>query len=126
MDTPENSYISSFTLRFTPEERARLEHEAADLPLSVYVRSRLFDNPPDRRVRNKRPVKDFEVLAQLLAQFGKLRISENLDLLARAAACGSLPVTPETILELRKACIEVQGIRRLLIIALALQPEAET
>jgi len=51
--------ISPFSLRFTFEERAQLEKDAAGMSLGAYIRSRIFDeNLPKRRTRGKHPVKD--------------------------------------------------------------------
>ena len=72
-----------FCLRLSKEERARLEHDAGDMPLGAYVRSCLFDNPTPRKRRMKRPVKDHEILAQLLTKLGASRMANNLNQLAQ-------------------------------------------
>ncbi|SER86353.1 mobilisation protein (MobC) [Nitrosomonas sp. Nm51] len=88
--------ISPFSLRLTPEERAQLEREAAGLPLGEYVRQRVFDeNRTKRRTRNKHPVRDHQILSQLLGELGKSRLSNNLNQLAKAANSGLLILTPE-------------------------------
>jgi hypothetical protein len=114
-----------FSLRLTFEQRARLEAEAVGMSLSAYVLSRLFDpdNPPPRR-RGKHPVKDHQALAQVLGLLGQSRLSSNLNQLARSANTGSLPVTPDTEAALQSAATDVQEIRRLLIEALNLEPNA--
>lgn len=43
---------SPFCLRLSPEERSRLERDAAGLALGEYVRQRVFDESlPKRRIR---------------------------------------------------------------------------
>lgn len=112
------------SLRLTFEEKARLQADAAGMPVSEYMRWRLFDpnNPPPRR-RSKNPVKDHKALAQALGLLGQSRISSNLNQLARSANTGSLPVTPDTEAALMSAVADIQEIRRLLIEALNLVVE---
>lgn len=112
------------SLRMTFEEKARLQQDAGGLPVSEYMRWRLFDpnNPPPRR-RGKNPVKDHQALAQALGLLGQSRLSSNLNQLARSANTGSLPVTPDTEAALMVAFAEVHEIRRLLIEALNLEVE---
>ena len=113
-----------FSLRFSAEDRARLERDAAGMSLAAYIRWRLFDpaSPPPRR-RNKAPVKDHQALSTLLAQLGQSRLSSNLNQLARAAHSGSLPVSPDVEAELRDAVAEITAMRVLLIDALGLKED---
>lgn len=119
--SPPTVFVS---LRLTFTEKARLQLDAAGMPVSEYMRWRLFDpnNPPPRR-RSKNPVKDHKVLAQALGLLGQSRISSNLNQLARSANTGSLPVTPDTEAALLEAVAEIHEIRRLLIEALNLEVE---
>lgn len=113
-----------FSLRFSDADRARLEHDAAGMSLAAYVRWRLFDpeNPPPRQ-RGKAPVKDEKALSALLADFGKSRLSSNLNQLARAVNTGSLPVSPDVEAALLHASAEIVAMRALLIEALGLKDE---
>jgi len=112
------------SLRLTFEEKARLQADAGGMPVSEYMRWRLFDpnNPPPRR-RSKAPVKDHQALAKVLGRLGQSRLSSNLNQLARSANTGSLPVTPDTEAALLEAVAEIREIRRLLIEALNLGAE---
>lgn len=114
-----------FSLRLSPEQRARLETEAAGMSLSAYVLWRLFDSdtPPSRR-RGKHPVKDHRALAQVLGLLGQSRLSSNLNQLARSANTGSLPVTPDTEAALLAAASDIRDIRRMVIAALNLEVDA--
>lgn len=98
-----------YSLRLSPEERERLDRDAGDMPLAVYIRSRLFDDPTPRKRRMKRPVKDHKLLAELLTKLGSSRISNNLNQLARAANSGSLLLMPEIEEELRKHSLILHG-----------------
>lgn len=111
-----------FSLRLSFDERARLEAEAAGMPLASYIKWRVFeaDSPPPRS-RGKRPVEDHRSLAQALALLGQSRIANNLNQLARASNLGVLPVEPETEAALLEAAREVSEMRRLLIQALGLE-----
>ena len=79
-----------FSIRFTFEERARLEQAAAGLPLGAYIRQRLFDGElTPRRVRGRNPIKDHAELARVLAALGQSRLSNNLNQIAKAAHIGA-------------------------------------
>lgn len=109
-----------FSLRLKFEERAQLEADAAGMSLGAYVRSRLFGaNCPPRR-RRKSPVKDQQMLAQILGKLGQSRLSSNLNQLARLANTGILDVDSETEAALVRAANEVREMRQILIAALNL------
>ena len=126
MANDRKTYPPPFSIRLTFEERARLEKDAAGMSLGAYVRSRVFDGSvPQRQTRGKFPVKDHIALAQVLAQLGASRLSSNLNQLARAVNTGSLPVTPDTEADIRRACDDVRQIRMDLMKALGLNGEPE-
>lgn len=116
---------ATFTLRLTPEDRARLERDAAGMSLGAYIRWRVFDpdRPPPRR-RGQFPVKDQQALSRLLAALGQSRIANNLNQLAAAAHMGALPVTAEIEAELKEAVRHIADIRRVLMIALDLRDDS--
>lgn len=116
---------ATFTLRLTPEDRLRLERDAAGMSLGCYVRWRLFDpaNPPPRH-RGKFPVKDHQALSAMLGKLGQSHIANNLNQLAKAANSGSLALTPELETELREALQGIAEMRGLLIDALGLADAA--
>jgi hypothetical protein len=109
------------SLRLTPEDRARLERDAAGMSLRSYIRWRLFDpdKPPPRR-RRKAPVKDHQALSAVLAQLGTSRIAGNLNQLAKAVNSGSLILTPDVEADLHEAMEAIAFIRRALIDALGM------
>ena len=109
-----------FSLRLTAEERARLDVDAGNLPIGAYIRSRLFDGAPPRRNGNRRPRKDDQMLARLLAALGQSRVANNLNQLAYAANTGSLALTPDEAADLRASCDAVTAMRRDLMTALGL------
>lgn len=114
--------LSPFSIRFTKEERQKLEHMAHGISLGEYIRSRLFDgNISIRRTKGRFPVKDEQALSKLLGILGHSQIPNNINQLARAANSGSLPVTPETQKQLSEACLSVTWMRRQLIQALGLK-----
>ncbi|WBQ11224.1 MobC family plasmid mobilization relaxosome protein [Hyphomonadaceae bacterium ML37] len=121
--------LPPFSLRLTFEERARLEELAGDMPLGSYIKDRVFneDGTATRRARKRlrRPVKDKQSLAKLLGMLGQSRIANNLNQLAKAANIGTLPVTPETERDIRRACAEVQLMRMELLRALGQRSDME-
>lgn len=115
-----------FSLRLSPDERARLAVEAAGAPLGSYIRAKVLGEAVPARVRKGGiSVADRKVLAQLIALLGRSRVFSNLNQLAHAANTGSLPTTDETEAALAQALADLHEIRRLLLIALGLKPEAQ-
>jgi len=125
IDMTLNDRPATFTLRLTPEDRLRLERDAAGMSLGAYIRWRVFDpNRPPPKSRNKFPVKDHQALSKALAALGQSRIANNLNQLAAAAHIGALPVTPEIEGDLRECVQHVAAIRKILIAALDLVDDA--
>lgn len=108
-----------FSLRLSFDERGILEHDAAGQALGAYIRERLFgEDVTPRTTRGKFPIKDQAALGRVLGALGASRLSANLNQLAKAVNTGSLPVTPETEEELRKACAAVIAMREDILTAL--------
>lgn len=112
-----------FSLRLTFEERAKLEKQAAGMPLGAYIRKQVFgkDATP-RKTRGKHPVKDHVALGRVLGALGQSRLSNNVNQLARAVNTGSLPVTPDTEQSIIEACEAIEEIRIELLKALGSEP----
>lgn len=109
-----------FSLRLTAQEKATLKREAGPTPLGAYIRNKLLGGETNKRRKSRMPVKDDKALAQLLGEFGRARLANNLNQLAKAAHTGSLPVTPETEKAIQAACRDVQWMKDRLITALGL------
>lgn len=117
------NYPPPFSIRFTFEERARLDAQRGRMPLSAYIREKLFgDDVSPRKKRTNRPVADAEALGRVLGALGGSRLSANLNQLAKAVNTGSLPVTPETEAELQEACRAVRAMSDELQRALGRKP----
>lgn len=125
-DKKSNKRLSPYSMRFTLEEREHLDKVAAGLSLSEFIRERLFgEKASPRKKRNKFPVKDHKILAQILGLLGKSRLASNFNQIAKAVHTGSLPVTPETEEELVKASRAVLDMRDLLLKALGLSKSGD-
>lgn len=110
-----------FSLRFTPEERRRLERAAAGLPLGTYMRRQLLEEAggeESRRASSTTVVADHALLGKILAFLGRTRFARSLTDLAAAAKAGSLYVTPETEEHINAACRAVIEMREMLMKAL--------
>ncbi|MCK5749459.1 MAG: plasmid mobilization relaxosome protein MobC [Oricola sp.] len=113
-----------FSIRFTEEERARLDREAGNRPLSAHIRKKLFgENAAVRKPPARRPGVDDAALATALSALGRSRLASNLNQIAKAAHLGALPVTDELQAELEAACAEIAAMRRDLMAALGLKAE---
>ena len=116
-----------YSIRFTHEERARLDREAGKMPLSRYIRLKLFGADADQvksrrpRVKRHQPNLDQQALGRVLAGLGASRLASNLNQIAKAAHMGALPVTPELEADLREACEALQDMREDLITAMGIK-----
>jgi len=118
--TPKRS--PPFSLRLNADERRQLEQDAGRHSMSSYIKSCLFDSDqPAKPARGLAPVKDHEALAQVLALLGSSRLSEHLGELADQAQHGVLPLDGETEAGLRRACDDIQVMRRFLLAALGIR-----
>ena len=114
-----------FSIRFTVEERARLDREAGNRPLSAHIRSKLFgQSAATRKGVQRRPGVDDEALAKALSELGRSRLASNLNQLAKAANVGRLRLKPDSEAELLRACADIAAMRRELMNALGLKPSA--
>ena len=122
-ETDGPNYPPPYSIRFTFEERARLDADRGHKSLAAYIRERLFgdDAAPRKRPGNS-PIQDAEALGRVLGALGASRLSSNLNQLAKAVNTGSLPVTPETEADLSEACQDVQALRADLLRALGKMP----
>ncbi|MCG8695282.1 MAG: MobC family plasmid mobilization relaxosome protein [Minwuiales bacterium] len=124
---PKRKAPPPFSIRFTDEERARLERDAGALSLAAYMRLKLFagDEPPPTKRKPTRkqyvPSAELAVLGQMLGGLGQSRLASNLNQIAKAANIGALPVSPELEAELLEACAAIQDMRRSLIQALGVK-----
>jgi hypothetical protein len=118
--------VPPFSLRFTPQERDRLDREAGNMALGAYIRAKLFDGLPARRSAGKNPVKDYQALAKILGELGQSRIANNLNQVAKAINTGTVVVSPEMEAVVFEACDLVNSIRRDLISALGLENAGPT
>lgn len=119
------NYPPPFSIRFTFEERARLDAERGRHSLAAHIRERLFgDEASVRKKPGNTTVGDAEALARVLGALGNSRLSQNLNQLAKAVNTGSLPVTPETEADLVAACEEIRALRLELMRALGKSPGA--
>ena len=118
-------YPPPFSIRFTFEERAKLDAARGRKALASHIRERLFgDDVSPRQKPGNSPVQDAEALGRVLGALGASRLSSNLNQLAKAVNTGSLPVTPETEADLAAACEEVRALRDDLLRALGKSPGA--
>ena len=121
MTKKKKSYFPPISLRVSPEEKARLEHDAGDMTISAFIRWVLFgDNVTPRKRRIKRPIKDYRVLAQLFALIKRTQAWNNLNQIARAINSNTWVVSPESEKLLREACKAIIEIRDMMMKALGL------
>jgi len=114
--------MAPFSLLLTIEERAELERLAHGMPLSAFIKARLFDSTdavPKRRPRQ--PVKDEKMLGQLLGALGASRLSQNMNQLAKAAHVGNLPLPDDVARLLVDACHDIKAMRQMLMKGLGMR-----
>lgn len=120
---PKRRRSAPFAIRLSKDERARLEQEAAGVPLGAYIKAKALGSPPPRLRRTGLSIVDRQAFARALALLGGSRLASNLNQLAKLAHVGALPLTPEVEAELLAALGDVRAIRRLLMEALGLKTE---
>lgn len=113
-----------FSIRFTDQERSRLDREAGNRPLSVHIRDKLFGEvAAPRKGARRRPHINDVMLAKALSDLGRSRLASNMNQLARASNTGRLRLKPEAEAELIRACADIAAMRRELMTALGLKAE---
>ena len=111
-----------FALRLTDSERMELERRAGEMALGTYIKLALFADGDKRKHRGARaPIKDHQLLGQLLACLGSFRISESMDRLASAAETGTLVLDGDAPAAIQKVCTDIIAMRLMLMKGLGFQ-----
>jgi len=111
-----------YSIRFTAEERSRLEAQAGHRSLGAYIRDKLLGEQADKRCRAlRKPSLGDEQFAALLAALGDSHLSSNLNQLAKHANMGTLDVSEDVEKELHYAYEAIIAMREALFIALGLK-----
>lgn len=118
---PKKKAIPPLSLRLSADERARLERDAANQPLSAYIRSRLFDGKETPRRKSRKPALDHDTLARALGMLGRSGLAQSLDKIAKAAQDGTLPGASTLEADINRAVSDIAAMRNALIAALGLQ-----
>ncbi len=116
------------SVRFTAEEKARLEKAAGNQSLAAYIRFKALDGDvakrPSRYNRKQyKPKMDYEVIGKLLGMLGQSELGPSMIALAASAEIGALDVDEETYTRLYSACDDIAFIRSSLIVALGIKPQ---
>jgi hypothetical protein len=114
---------SVISIRVTPEERAKLEQDAAGESLSVYIRRCMLKTMRKAAVRRNAPSEDYQQLAQALGTLGTTNIFADARALLKASEGGTLCLQPETERALVDACGKVAVMRSVLMRALGFKAE---
>lgn len=107
-----DKYGIPFSMRFSVEERAKLDALAGDMTTAAYVRSRLFDEPSPRRRKVRRFDVNQSLLKKLVRELGRQHISSRLHRIMNAIDEEDLEVDDQLELELRYLCSELRHLRR--------------
>lgn len=110
-----------FSIRFTFEERAKLDELSEGIPLGKFIKDCLFKLAMRPDAPARLPIQDKKLISKLLGLLGKSRIASNLNQLAKAANSGSLPVNDEVQKALLEAAHAVLWMRDTLVQALGLK-----
>lgn len=116
-DEGKDKKFTPFSLRLSFDERSHLEKAAGKMPLGAYIRQKALDGIADtRRIvrRPRKPIKDDQAMAQLLAELGRSNLANNLNQLAKAVNSGSLAVTPDTEKAIHDAYYDILWMRKTL------------
>lgn len=112
-----------FSIRLTQEERSALDAKAGSMPLAAYIKSVvLASDAPTYRKRQKPPVAEQQLLAEVLAKLGSSRTANNLNQIAKGLNQGTLVIDEELEADLNAAIAEVAWMRVTLMRALGVKP----
>ena len=112
------------SIRFTQEQRGKLEEMAAGVALSTYIKAVLFDDgKTPRKSRNSNPIKDYQKLAMALGMLGKLDTLTKLTDFMDAVEQERMNVPANVQQEVMHACADIRLIRCYLITALGIKAE---
>ncbi|WP_299671304.1 hypothetical protein [uncultured Roseobacter sp.] len=110
------------SLRLSKAERQQLECQAGGMALGAYIKSMVFaDAAPKYRKRQKPPVAEQQLLAEVLARLGQSRTSSNLNQIAKHLNQGTLVLDDELTAGLNRAVAEVAWMRMTLMRALGIK-----
>jgi len=113
------------SLRLKADEHAHLKSAANGHHLGAYIRGRLFGEPDKTdTVTSDRlsSVSRQRMLAQILGLLGQSDMRRSLADMAEAARLGVLPLTPDTLADIRGACAAIADMRNMLLRGLGLRP----
>ena len=118
------------SVRFTAEEKARLENDAADIALSEYIRRCvLADDAQERDIQHRKKKRsasvDTVMAAKLLGALGQSEMTQVLFALLLAAKAGELETLPDAADKLDIACEQIADMREMLIVALNVKPKGK-
>jgi hypothetical protein len=114
--------IAPFSLRLSEDERQQLEAQAGSMPLASYIKSVVFSEEAHKyRKRQKPPVAEQQLLAQVLARLGQTRHANNLNQIAKGINQGTLVVDEDLANDLNEAIAEVAWMRVTLMKALGIK-----
>ncbi len=119
-------YYRTYQIRFSQEERQKLEKWANGRPIAAYIKDVLFveERKPERT--HGLIIEDRKLFGKALGFLGKSRLANNINQLAKAANSGSLPLDDETKAAILKSANSILWLRRTFMRAMGLKlPEAE-
>ena len=122
----DRSRLPPFSIRFSPEERQRIERRAGAMPVGAYIKSVvLAEDAPRYRKRRTMAEADQRLLAEVLARLGSSRTASNLNQIAHHLNRGTLILDAELSDDLKRACAEVAWMRATLVQALSVKGTAK-
>lgn len=116
---PKKRRPAPFSIRLTQVELEWIETQAAGQSIGSFIKARALDK--------LRPVRRFpmdqQLLATVLAELGRSRLSQNLNQIATHLNTGTIEVTPGLIDDFREACETIRSMRQILITALGIKAQ---
>lgn len=108
--------LPPLSLRLSSKERIKLEKLAGDMPLSAYIKSRIF-------LKSGGLTDNTKILSQILAYLGAKNINQNLGIIAKASEEGTLFVDDTVKEEIKQACSDIRSMHGILLVALGFKPK---
>ncbi|ODS24760.1 hypothetical protein AB835_01515 [Candidatus Endobugula sertula] len=116
-------YYPTYQIRFSPEERNKLETWANGRPIAAYIKDVLFVEERKPQRSTGMILQDHKLFAKALGVLGQSRLSSNINQMAKAVHTGTLMVDEDTEQAIIKAMQAVIWQREMFIRAMGLKPD---
>ena len=112
MSTEKLVYPTHLSIRLYPDERKRIEQDAAGQALSAYARDALLGEQVEpRKIKTRAPIRNYAEATAFWSKFGRSGVPANINQLARHANMGNFDFDPEFRLVILGGFADIRRLR---------------